>query len=607
MRYCHARLLCICTAQEHTTASIENHRAQSTTLLRHHKFLQTRLCYYANSSASFQIELLKCGDINPNPGPELEKRVHQYSVPELYNLRSQCHDLKVPRSAWSTIKNLHISSCAISHRQNGKRGGRRKLHHLSHISTRITTRCERSRSALPETNSREVKNIAKFNSILSHTSTNFALWNARSVKTRGKSTIISDFVISQKLHIFALTETWLTNSDRDNYALADIKRTLPNFSFHHSPRLSRKGGGVGALLHKGFNVSTNQQLDFKSFEYIDLTLKSPRSDDLRLVVIYRPPSSGRKAQPMGTFLNELSTLLEVLCISHQKLLITGDFNIHVEYPSNVDARRFTSLLDAANLCNHVKSPTHKSGHTLDLVVTGENDGLVSKLSTDESLPSDHRSIICSLSPPVKRVALLRKYFEIDLQQFQDDIEMSQLCSNTPDDCSELTNLYNEEMLRILDQHAPLTEKKFITRPNAPWYSDALRKLKQERRKAERACCKSGLQIHKDIYQQKCITRSYISLLRKTKTENFLKTINPKDQRGLYRIVKSLSSPIASSQVLPCHDCPRQLAESFGSFFEEKVKLIHKRLDTEVDKDLSVPARGRCVSRRQNSTWCQRTK
>ena len=176
--------------------------------------------------------------------------------------------------------------------------------------------------------------------------------------------------------------------------LQTSKEHFRTFPFIISLVSPEKGVGlIGALLHKGFNVSTNKQLDFKSFEYIDLTLNSLRSGDLRLVVIYRPPSSGRKAQPMGTFLNELSTLLEVICISHQKLLITGDFNIHVEDPSNVDARRFTSLLDAANLCNHVKSPTHKSGHTLDLVVTLENDGLVSKLATDESLPSDHRSII----------------------------------------------------------------------------------------------------------------------------------------------------------------------------------------------------------------------
>ena len=594
-------ILCICTAQEHIHAcTIAYHHAQSTSSLRHLKFLQTRICYYANSCSCFQIELLKCGDVNPNPGPDIEKRVYKYSVSELYNLRSECSDQKVPQSAWKTIKNLHISSCAVSHR--ARRGGRRKHHDELKIKTIITTRHERRLPCPPGrgNRNRHLIDIPRVDNILSRMSTNFVLWNARSVKTRGKSTVISDFIISQKVHIFALTETWLTNSDRDNHALADFSTTLPNFSFHHSPRLSGKGGGVGVLVHKGLSVTKNQQLVFRSFEYIDLTLKSTQSADLRLVVIYRPPSSGRKAQPVCTFFDELSTLLEILCINHQKLLIAGDFNFHIDDLNNGDAQRFTYQLDAANLRNFVQGPTHKSGHTLDLVITRENDGLVSKVSTDESLPSDHSSVLCSLMyacpPPEKRVIKLRKYSDIDFQQYQHDIEMSQLLVNPPHGCNELADFYNEEMQRIIDHHAPLVEKKFIPRPHAPWYSDALRILKQERRNAERAYNKSGLQIHKDIYQQKC--RSYISLLRRTKTTYFLKNINPRDQRGVFKVVKSLSSPVASSHVLPRHDSPHQLADSFGNFFEEKIRKIQRKLDAEGHTDLSIPTpiRSQCIPR-----------
>ncbi|XP_030839545.1 uncharacterized protein LOC115923269 [Strongylocentrotus purpuratus] len=431
----------------------------------------------------------------------------------------------------------------------------------------------------------------------SNSFTNFAIWNARSVKARGKSTAICDFVISKQLHFFAVTETWLTNSDRDNRALADIRTTLPNFEFHHSPRLSGKGGGVGVLLHKGFKVSVNREFTFKSFEHIDLMLRSSGSTDLRLVVIYRPPSSARKRETLSTFFNELSTLVEVLCINHQRLLIVGDFNVHVDDPNNVDAQRFLSLLDVANLHNHIKSPTHSSGHTLDLVISRDSDDLVLTSSTDSSLPSDHRSAICGLSfarpLPVKRTVVLRKCKDIDQQDFQKDIQKSQLFTDSLDECGDLADLYNEEMQRLLDQHAPLEEKEFILRPQAPWYSDALRRSKQERRRAERAVYKSGLQIHKDIYKEKC--KSYLFLLRQTKEDYFLKKIDYRDQRGLYRMVRTLSSPHASSQILPCHDSPGQLAESFCSFFDEKVKRIRQELDASISEDLSVPVKDRCSS------------
>lgn len=58
------------------------------------------------------------------------------------------------------------------------------------------------------------------------------------------------------------------------------------------------------------------------------------------------------------------------------------------------------------------------------------------------------------------------------------------------------------------------------------------------------------------------------------------------------MVRTLSSPHASSQILPCHDSPGQLAESFCSFFDEKVKRIRQELDASISEDLSVPVKDR---------------
>ena len=96
-----------------------------TKTLCHDKYLHGRISYYPNSSAAFQTELLKCGDVNPNPGPEVDTRVHRYTLSELYELRPQSHGVKLPPSTWTTIKNLRISPRPFYHR--GKRGGRRKL------------------------------------------------------------------------------------------------------------------------------------------------------------------------------------------------------------------------------------------------------------------------------------------------------------------------------------------------------------------------------------------------------------------------------------------------------------------------------------------------
>ncbi len=48
---------------------------------KHLKFQGNRLAYYANTTSTFQLQLLIAGDVNPNPGPiiydsTLEKQSH---------------------------------------------------------------------------------------------------------------------------------------------------------------------------------------------------------------------------------------------------------------------------------------------------------------------------------------------------------------------------------------------------------------------------------------------------------------------------------------------------------------------------------------------------
>ena len=224
----------------------------------------------------------------------------------------------------------------------------------------------------------------------------FALWNARSLKSNGKATSVCNFVLDNRIDILALTETWLTNSDRDNPALATISQTLPNFDIHHIPR-STPGGGVGVLLEKGFNVVLNKNIPVCSFEYIDLTVRSSSAPcHIRLVVIYRPPKSRKNRQTPNVFFGEFSTLLETLQSKNLGLLLAGDFNFHMDSEVSVHSQTFAEILHKVNLQNHVNSPTHRSNHTLDLIISRVDDHLVSNVSTSQALPSDHDTVMCDV-------------------------------------------------------------------------------------------------------------------------------------------------------------------------------------------------------------------
>ena len=60
-------------------------------------------------------------------------------------------------------------------------------------------------------------------------------------------------------------------------------------------------------------------------------------------------------------------------MSSKLLLITGGFNIHVVSPDDPDCVRFLDLLESMGLQQHVDVPTHKSGHTLDPIITRRAD------------------------------------------------------------------------------------------------------------------------------------------------------------------------------------------------------------------------------------------
>jgi len=79
------------------------------------------------------------------------------------------------------------------------------------------------------------------------------------------------------------------------------------------------------------------------------------------------------------------------------VVIGGDINIHVEILSDVNAVCLFELLIAVDLQQHVTSPTHQDGGTLDLVITF-NDFGIEELPVDPPVVvSDHSMITCGVS------------------------------------------------------------------------------------------------------------------------------------------------------------------------------------------------------------------
>ncbi|MDF4294885.1 hypothetical protein P3465_23480, partial [Vibrio parahaemolyticus] len=99
--------------------------------------------------------------------------------------------------------------------------------------------------------------------------------------------------------------------------------------------------------------------------------------------MYRAPG------PYSEFLSEFSEFLSSLVLKSDKVIIVGDFNIHVDVDNDSLATTFISLLDSIGFSQGVHEPTHCFNHTLDLVLTyGIEIGNL-KLFPQNPLLSDH--------------------------------------------------------------------------------------------------------------------------------------------------------------------------------------------------------------------------
>ena len=144
------------------------------------------------------------------------------------------------------------------------------------------------------------------------------------------------------------------------------------------------------------------------------------------------------------------------------LCIIGDFNLHIDDLDDTYGCQFNNLLSSYDLVNHFIFPTHQAGHTLDLVITWNNQELELRSIKPGYFLSDHCFVCAEIvipQPDVQNRKLsYHKLKSIDKPSFASDLES--ICQDLLqiDDLNELAVQYNCRLLSLLDKHAPVTPK-----------------------------------------------------------------------------------------------------------------------------------------------------
>ena len=298
-----------------------------------------------------------------------------------------------------------------------------------------------------------------------------ATLNIRSIHY--KSAYISELITDNHIDILSLTETRHSHSDD-----LPLRRSIPpRYSIMDLPRDATSAdtdlvnhGGL-ALLYRSNYIARRIQLPIKplTFEVLVCSLRLA-AISLVSVTTYRPGSR----VPCNDFFLELTSLFEIITIYRSNLLISGDFNVHVDDINDNNGKRYAAILDSFDLTQHVCQPTHSCGHTLDLVIT--RSGLQpSSVNIDPPVYSNHGLVRCCL--PLNavinncvnqyRTKLTRNWKQLDISSFLSVIHGSVICNYTLHltmSATELLNTYQHTLNEILNRLAPAVNKTFKDRP-----------------------------------------------------------------------------------------------------------------------------------------------
>ena len=343
-----------------------------------------------------------------------------------------------------------------------------------------------------------------------------------------------------------------------------------------------RGGGVAIAYKKHVKVNKVTSRVFKAFEHVECLVKSDSNDLLRVCCLYRSGSSSNVTE----FCIDFDNYLEYLINLPGKLLICGDFNIHMEDSDCPHTKRFQTTLSNYGLIQHISKPTHIHGGTLDLVLTRSNacDSLsISNIRVVQTVTSsDHYFVGFSCkfdyTPSTEQtVVKARNLKDVDLACLKTDILSSDI--GNPEkfiNCNTALSILKKELHRLLDKHSPMKEFKINPHQDV-WIDTKCQEARRLRRKAERM--NKRLKTPESKLAWKNASQHANSVIDST-MHNFYSdkfSLCNNDKKKTYQLVNDLMDRESHRNCHPNDKPSHIVASEMQKFFEDKVKNIYTEI------------------------------
>lgn len=289
---------------------------------------------------------------------------------------------------------------------------------------------------------------------------------------------LKQLLCEKLIDICAVSETWLKNIDSNKFS------KILGYTCVRNDRLNKRGGGVCLYIKNGIKYKVLDRspgpFDNKP-EFLITEINTGRAKILIAVVYRRPKGEGIK-----TFCDSLN----VFTSRYDDCIVCGDFNIDCN-KSNVMTQKFIMRFNDLCLAPIPFVNTHvtvTSQTTIDYVfipdqITNVSFGQIAfpDLSLHDLLYLCYPIPVPSAKP---RIIKYRDFNKINVDEFMNDalsIEWHNI--TTTDDINNKVSMFNDMLLTLIDNHAPLLTLK-VKKGSLPWINKAIRALMKLRNKAK---------------------------------------------------------------------------------------------------------------------------
>jgi len=436
---------------------------------------------------------------------------------------------------------------------------------------------------------KDVSELRDFSNSLNHVNQIcIAHINCRSMNH--KISDIEHLLIHTKCAVMAVTETWLTD---------DLASTIniPGYNFVHRARSSGIRGGVGFLIRSDiefFRIEDMPGSNVDTFESLFIKFPQPRSKDIVMGSIYRPPNTS-----ISDFLVDFNLTLQHLARSNKRAVLLGDYNINILRHEELHLTgMFLNTLASHKFIPTILRPTRITEHTATLI-----DNMFTNcfdLSMDSCLLiddiSDHLPILLYMdsNSPLKKPydnPAKRNFSDLAVTEFANSLHLTDWSFIdeliTTENVDTVYEAFISKYKALYDSAFPLRhEDKRGHRygPRQPWMSSALLKSCKKKATLYKKYLKSPTAMNKQIFTRyrnkfKVIRREsesrYYAERFSLCTENLTKT-----WQIIKQILHSKSDPGISDTFVIGEDesnDPLLIAKTFNDYFTNVGPSLAKKI------------------------------